>query len=151
MIEENRFNIRVYGILINEKNELLLVHEKFGDVEIIKFPGGGLEFGEGTKVCIVREFKEETELDIEVAEHFYTTDFFQQSAFRKSDQIISIYYTVKALQDSSKINLKEFDLNLGKRIERLRFFWIPLSELNENAVTLAIDKVVCKMITSKLH
>lgn len=151
METDNRFNIRVYGLLTNNKNEILLVHEKFKDADIIKFPGGGLEFGEGTKDCIIREFKEETKLHIEVIEHFYTTDFFQQSAFKTTDQIISIYYKVATKQDSSKINLEEFDLNLGKRIERLRFFWIHLLKLNENMLTLPIDKVVCKMIISELN
>jgi 8-oxo-dGTP diphosphatase len=60
-----------------------------------KLPGGGLEFGEGTRDCLRREFMEETGLEVEVCEHIYTTDFFQISAFNNKDQIISIYYRVK--------------------------------------------------------
>ncbi len=142
----NRFNIRVYGLLINDKNEILLVHEKIGEFEMIKFPGGGLEFGEGTKECIIREFKEETNLDVEVAEHFYTTDFFQQSAFHPTDQIVSIYYKVNSIQDSSTISLDEFELNIGNRIERLRFFWINLKDLKQEMLTLPIDKIVYGLI-----
>lgn len=142
----NRFNIRVYGLLINDKNEILLVHEKIGEFEMIKFPGGGLEFGEGTKECIIREFKEETNLDVEVAEHFYTTDFFQQSAFHPTDQIVSIYYKVKSIQDSSTISLNEFELNIGNRIERLRFFWINLKDFKQEMLTLPIDKIVYSLI-----
>ena len=142
----NRFNIRVYGLLINSKKEILLVNEMIGDKEIVKFPGGGLEFGEGTKDCIIREFKEETTLDVEVIDHFYTTDFFQQSAFSKTDQIISIYYTVKANGDTSTIRLDEFELNIGNRIERLRFFWVPLSQLTEKMVTFPIDKKICSTL-----
>ena len=90
--EINRFTIRVYGLLINEQNQVLLVHERMPEIEFTKFPGGGLEFGEGTADCLIREFKEETGLDVQVKRHLYTTDFFQQSAFRKTDQLIAIYY-----------------------------------------------------------
>src|SRR4051812_47529929 len=90
-----KFNIRVYGILINEYNRVLVTDELIKGHEITKFPGGGLEFGEGTIDCIVREFMEETNNVVEVVEHFYTTDYFQVSAYDKSHQIISIYYIVK--------------------------------------------------------
>ena len=58
-MEISQFNIRVYGILINERNEVLLTDEYRFGTEITKFPGGGLEFGEGTIDCIKREMMEE--------------------------------------------------------------------------------------------
>ena len=70
------FVIRVYGILINKNAEVLLTHEKEEGNVFTKFPGGGLEFGEGLRECLVREFLEETQQRVEVMEHFYTTDFF---------------------------------------------------------------------------
>jgi 8-oxo-dGTP diphosphatase len=60
-----RFNVRVYGILIHEEN-VLVSDEYIKGKFITKFPGGGLEFGEGTLDCVVREFKEELGLDVEV-------------------------------------------------------------------------------------
>ncbi len=38
-------------------------------------------------------------LEVEIGEHIYTTDFFQLSAFNPDHQIISIYYMVKALEE----------------------------------------------------
>ncbi|HMZ45647.1 MAG TPA: NUDIX domain-containing protein, partial [Chitinophagaceae bacterium] len=90
------FNIRVYGILKDDNNNVLLSDEYIYGNYFTKFPGGGLEFGEGTRECLIREFKEETGLDIIVGKHIYTTDFFQISAFNNKDQIISIYYYVHA-------------------------------------------------------
>ncbi|HXU27440.1 MAG TPA: NUDIX domain-containing protein, partial [Bacteroidia bacterium] len=94
------FNVRVYGVLV-EDGKLLVSDEYIKEHEITKLPGGGLEFGEGTIECIIREFKEETNLTVTVKTHFYTTDFFVKSAFNTS-QVISIYYIVK---HKGKINL----------------------------------------------
>ena len=76
----HRFNVRVYGILIKD-GKVLVSDEYIKGNKITKFPGGGLEFGEGTIECIKREFIEEMQLPVEVISHFYTTDFFVSSAF----------------------------------------------------------------------
>ena len=60
------FNIRVYGILLNEQQQLLVSDEYIRGGYYTKFPGGGLEYGEGTRDCLKREFKEEMDLDVEV-------------------------------------------------------------------------------------
>ena len=91
------FNLRVYGILLGSNMEVLVSDEFIRGNKYTKFPGGGLEFGEGTRDCLKREFMEEMNLEVRVTEHLYTTDFFQMSAFNPEDQIISIYYRVKAL------------------------------------------------------
>ena len=55
----SRFNIRVYGILINDNKQVLVADEYIRGGMYTKFPGGGLEFGEGTRDCLKRELKEE--------------------------------------------------------------------------------------------
>jgi ADP-ribose pyrophosphatase YjhB (NUDIX family) len=92
------FNLRVYGVLLGPNKEVLVSDELIRGGYYTKFPGGGLEFGEGTRDCLKREFKEEMDLDIAVGDHLYTTDFFQMSAFNPDHQIISIYYWVTALK-----------------------------------------------------
>src|SRR5687768_5937786 len=93
-----RFNVRVYGILINEKKQVLVCDELIKGKKYTKFPGGGLEHGEGTRDCLVREFMEEMNLKVEVLEHIYTIDYYQQSAFFPDHQIISIFYRVNPLE-----------------------------------------------------
>src|SRR5665213_872110 len=88
------FNVRVYGLLINESEEILITDEQEYGMRFTKFPGGGLEFGEGLTEALKREFMEECNMEIDVISHFYTTDFFVKSAFNDS-QIISVYYLVK--------------------------------------------------------
>lgn len=144
-----QFNIRVYGILINENNQVLITDELIKGNEITKFPGGGLDFGEGTIACIKREFLEETNNEIEVIEHFYTTDFFQQSAYIPEHQIISIYYLVKSVS-KFEIGTKEKKFDFDERKENAQTFrWLSLNELNEDHFTLPIDKFVAKMLSRK--
>lgn len=45
------FTIRVYGLWLHN-NSVLLSNESVKGVQVIKFPGGGLEFGEGTIDCL---------------------------------------------------------------------------------------------------
>lgn len=129
-----RFNIRVYGIWLH--NGSLLVNEEIiREQTVIKLPGGGLDWGEGTIDCLKREWKEELGLDIEVTDHFYTTDFFQPSAFDDS-QVISIYYFVTA----------EVPDVLTNNIEGERTYWLPLYELDTDTFTLPIDRKVGQML-----
>ena len=145
------FNIRVYGILIDSQQRLLVSDEFIRGAYITKLPGGGLEFGEGTRDCLKREFKEETGLDVEIGDHFYTTDFFQISAFNQKDQIVSIYYRVHAEEPIPlETKSKPFDLSPAQisnpNGESEVFRWIPLHALTAESVTLPIDKVVVELL-----
>lgn len=151
------FNIRVYGILMNEEKRVLVSDEYIRGNYYTKFPGGGLDFGEGTRDCLKREFKEEMDLDVQILHHIYTTDFFQMSAFNPADQIISIYYFVKALEEiKAPLRNKEFDFDESQlkiykeknEIETFRF--IDWENFSAEIVTLPIDKVVAAMLKEML-
>ena len=148
------FNVRVYGILIDDQERLLVSDEFIRGAYITKLPGGGLEIGEGTRDGLAREFMEEANLEVVVGELFYTTDFFQISAFNNTDQIISIYYLVHSSQtDRIVAKEKTFDFlpeqvaDIKGTAEHLR--WIPLNELKEEDMTLPIDKVAIKMLLDR--
>ena len=145
------FNVRVYGILLNEDQELLVSDEFIRGNYITKLPGGGLEIGEGTRDGLAREFMEEAGIEVHVGDHFYTTYFFQISAFNHKDQIISIYYLVHTADTKIiQTKAKAFDFlpqevaDPNGTAEHLR--WIPLSTVSEDTMTLPIDKVAIKML-----
>jgi len=148
-----KFNIRVYGILINEKKQVLVADEYIRGGLYTKFPGGGLEFGEGTRDCLKRELKEELGIEAAIGDHIYTTDFFQMSAFRPDDQIISIYYFAKQLEDLKvPTREKQFDFD-EKQMEIYKstgetetFRLIDWKDFSDETVTLPIDKIVAKII-----
>ena len=145
--------IRVYGILINEQQQILVSDEYIRGMFVTKFCGGGLEEGEGTRDCLRREFMEEMNLHVQIEEHFYTTDFYQPSAFRKGGQIMSIYYKVKALEPitaplrSQPFQFDEREMNMYNETgETETFRFINLTDFNEDCMTLPIDKIIVQMI-----
>ena len=135
---EKRFNIRVYGIWIQD-GQILVNEELIKGRKIIKFPGGGLNWGEGTIDCLKREWKEELGINIAVLDHFYTTDFFQPSAFDNS-QVISIYYLITA---------EKLD-TITNHVTNERTFGMDASRISADTFTLPIDKIVGAMLQNKL-
>ena len=135
----SRFNIRVYGIYICTNNKLLTCHELYGKREIIKLPGGGMQLGEGPIDTLKREFKEELGCEVEIVSHFYTTDFFQLSAFDPNDQIISLYYVVNILTNEEDWTTPSF-IKLKK---------IKLDLIEPNYFTFPIDKKVATLLIEK--
>ena len=142
----SRFNIRVYGIWVDADDKVLLSDEFFRDTYMTKFPGGGLEPGEGTIDGIKREWREELGVEIEVLDHFYTTDFFQKSAFHIDAQIMSIYYLVSPLE-TPDIELKTQPMDFDVLEEGAEIFRkVPLAELTEADMTFPIDKKVVQLL-----
>lgn len=131
------FNVRVYALL-EHKGKVLVIHEPFQGKLIYKFPGGGLEFGEGTKDCIKREIKEELNLKVEVHEHFYTQDFFVLNAFDPTEQVLLIYYKA-TITDKALAELTVLDADINELL------WLSKEELKAEKFTLDADKVVVNM------
>lgn len=141
------FNVRVYGLLINENNEVLISDERRFGHTFTKFPGGGLEFGGGLADGLKREFEEELGTAIEVGELFFVNDFYLHSAYNKNHQLICFYYFVQC-DDWREIEIRTEPVPLARDGEQQR--WIALTELTEGLMTFPIDKVVAKKL-SELH
>lgn len=139
------FNVRVYGLLINEHQEVLLTDEQVKGYRFTKFPGGGVEFGEGLTEALKREFIEECSTEVEILRHFYTTDFFVKSAFNDS-QIISVYYMVKAIGDLNfKVKTILFDFD-GEGDNLQSFRWKKLDDLKADDVTFPVDQYIVELL-----
>ncbi|WP_029285284.1 NUDIX domain-containing protein [Pedobacter sp. R20-19] len=144
------FNVRVYGLIINQNNEVLVSDEEEYGVRFSKFPGGGLEFGEGLLDGLKREFMEECNAEIDILRHFYTTDFFEKSSFNDS-QLISIYYLVKEkapLQLVFKTKVFDFDSE-GEILQAFR--WVAIKDLLVEDITFKTDQVVAQMLKDQFN
>ncbi len=127
-----KFNIRVYGILINHNKEILVLDETRNGFHFTKFPGGGLEWGEGFQDCLKREFEEELAVKVTVLDLFYINDDFVSSAFQSEDQLISVYYLVSINKEDVLIQKTDFEVPR----------WVSLNQIKDNDLTFPIDKRV---------
>jgi 8-oxo-dGTP diphosphatase len=150
------FNVRVYGIVFDIDKKVLVSDELIRGSYYTKFPGGGLEFGEGTRDCLKREFKEEMDLEVRITDHIYTTDFFQMSAFNPDQQIISIYYFAQALEPIKAplrqvpFDFDERELSIYEKTgETETFRFINWEDFGPSSVSLPIDKVVAQLLKAR--
>lgn len=118
-----------------------MADEIIGPHRFTKFPGGGVELGEGLEEAIYREVKEELECDVIKIEHLYTTDFFVKSAFRNNEQLISVYYTVEI---KGPIREGILDESTPEKRHLLSFRWIQKTELDPEIMSFPVDQFVVK-------
>lgn len=137
-----RFNLRVYAIIINEHYEILLSKERRGDKEFIKFPGGGVELGEGILDALHRELKEELGVDIESASFFFVNDFFQISSFRSEDQLIAFYYKVELKKPYIVHCEPKYPIGAVNPRDFEEPIWRPLHDISPNLLEFPLDKLV---------
>ncbi len=139
----NSFTIRVYGLLLNKNNEVLISDEHRNGLSFTKFPGGGLEFGEGIGSALIREYREEMELDVIVESLFYVNDHFQISAFNDKMQLISFYYFVNT-QDIENLTFGTYEIPLKKNGEKQR--WVAINKELEELLIFPLDKIVASKL-----
>ena len=151
----SNFTIRVYGLLIHGRGghgepHVLVADELIKGQRVTKFPGGGLEYGEGLKDCLVREIREEIGVEAYDVQHFYTTDFFQQSAFHsKPLQVLSVYFTFRVREpDTIPVVIEPFTGISGPG-DQEAFRWLRLRGSKEDDLSLPIDRVVWRMLVEQ--
>ena len=143
----NLLTQRTYGILINEAQEVLVSDEfRFGRY-FRKFPGGGVEKGEGIIDALKREFKEELSLEIDSHEFLFFNDYFQQSSFDPNIQVTCFYYLVKC-SGSQDLKLESYEIPLTEDGEKQQ--WISINELNIETLTFPIDRDALRTLKTRL-
>lgn len=143
---QQTFTIRVYGLLIRN-GQVLVSDELIRGQRITKFPGGGLEYGEGLKDCLIREIREELRMEAKELQHFYTTDFFQQSSFHSGPmQVISVYYSFEVADaDSIPVGQHPFQ-GISDEGGQEIFRWVTLKGDADAVLSLPIDRHVWELL-----
>ena len=134
----DKINVRVYATIVKD-NKVLGLHEEYVGEQLMKFPGGGLEFGESVLECVQRELDEELNIKVKNIEHLYTQEDFLVSKFRNSEQLLTIYYLAEMLDENEL-------LIMDPCIDKIE--WVSL-ETEENTFPLPIDKIVFDVLKKK--
>jgi ADP-ribose pyrophosphatase YjhB (NUDIX family) len=130
--------VRVSGILINDKQELLLVKHRKNNREYYVLPGGHLDFGETLEECIVRELKEEVLLETECKKIIAIS---QSIAPDGSRHIINFYVLLSASNYECKLSEAE-EIVVGAE-------YISLSKLSETPFYPDIREFILNSVQEK--
>lgn len=134
----NKINVRVYAAIVKDR-KVFVLHEEYVGEQLMKFPGGGLEFGESVLECVQRELEEELNIKVKNIEHLYTQEDFLASKFRNNEQLLTIYYLAEMVDENEL-------LILDPCIEKTE--WVSL-ETEENPFPLPIDQIVFDVLKKK--
>ncbi|WP_138430568.1 NUDIX domain-containing protein [Fodinibius saliphilus] len=119
----HKLRTRVCGLMVYSGAILLTqIHSPVTDEQLWMPPGGGIDFGETMTDCLKREFREETNLEIEVGELLHLNELVSPPF-----HAVECYFEVKKKSGSPKLG---YDPELEKNEQLLhKLKWIPLAEL----------------------
>ena len=139
MTEKIRPRVRVAGILIEDDRILLIEHTK-NNRKYWLVPGGGVDWGESAAEALIREFKEETSLDIEVEKFLFISETIAPD---KQKHVINLYFKIKKSENSSNI----MKLGEEKILTDLRF--IPEDEIKNIKLYPNIKEKLIKLLNKE--
>lgn len=117
--------IRSKGLIINNKNEVLLAHNN----GTYQFPGGHNENGESLETTLIREIKEETGIDINVDYGpFMQITTYDPDYMNTSKKVCNKIYYYRVLCDQVP-NPKETCYDELESQSEFRLLYIPIDEL----------------------
>ena len=139
MTEKSRPRVRVAGILI-EDDRILLIEQTKNNKKYWLVPGGGVDWGESAAEALIREFKEETSLDIEVEKFLFISETIAPD---KQKHVINLYFKIKKAENSSNI------MKLGEEemLTDLRF--IPEDEIKNIKLYPNIKEKLIKLLNKE--
>ncbi|WP_374124899.1 NUDIX domain-containing protein [Leptotrichia hongkongensis] len=138
-MEEVRPRIRVAGILIEDNKILLIQHHK-NDKKYWLIPGGGNDWGETTKEALIREYKEETNMDIEVDEFLFFSETISPD---KKRHVLNLFYKIHRNNKNDSI------IKLGEEAVLTDLKFVTKEELETTIIYPNIKENLLKLMNNE--
>lgn len=109
---------------------------------VMKFPGGGLEWGEGTTACLRREALEELGQPVEVERLVHVSQRAHISSFDPNQQVIAVHYAARLEGEVGFEDDGVLDDVFGKRVPMMhqRLGWRDVHSLETREFQFASDR-----------
>lgn len=127
-IGDKKIRVGVYGIL-TYGDKVLMLRTQSGSKLIYNFPGGGIDNGEGLSRALIRECKEEINIDVIIKHRMYTSKNLYMHEDFQNNYMFNIYYRIEIE------HIDTFYRSLS--IDGAKFFPVDSLPLNE---MLPIDR-----------
>ena len=135
--------VRVAALICKDGRVLFIEHKK-GDKTYWLLPGGGVEFGESLPQCVVRELKEETNLDIEVGNLAFVSDTItpeESLLFSKERRhVVNIVFYAKHVDGELKVGDEE-------RLYDLKY--IPIEDIPNLLIHPPVNRQIVEAATNE--
>lgn len=121
------FNFRVAGVLLH--GDMILLHKMKGE-NSYSLPGGRVEMNEDSRSTLIREFREEIGIQIEVDRLLWINEsFFRQRNMNHHE--VCFYYLIRQIGGADIDQTKSFYGNeLAKNgLPFLRFYWVKRQDV----------------------
>lgn len=125
--DDGRFNYRVAGIIIYE-NKLLIMKDEHSPYYYI--PGGRVKMNESSKEAIIREIREELNIEVKVNRILWVHEnFFHEQYLNEDFHEICFYYLLDMI-DNTLVNKEEFKVQENGQHTHT-FYWKDIKEIRD--------------------
>lgn len=138
---DGKFKLRASGIIVSDGKILVHKGKKFDGY---CFPGGHVEIGETTGEAIIREIKEELNLDVKIDDIFCINENIYTNNDNKVIQEINYYYKLLPLCEIDKNDFEIIENDKGV-IKKHEFCWLPIRDsFKKNLQPIDISNLLIK-------
>lgn len=145
-IEDGLFSYRVAGVLIRDNKVLFQQADNEPGYAI---PGGHVNFGELSKNALIREFKEETNIDIYVVRMLWISEIFYPWGEKNCHQIC-LYYLIEANGDIDTTAAFDKIDDVDEKFSHVTFKWVNIDDFDEIEIYPAQAKDYLKNISTQI-
>ena len=143
---QGKINVRVYMVVIREGlsgPEVLVSYERLPKLGgVMKFPGGGLEWGEGPAACLRREALEELGQPVAIDRLCHISEQAYVSSFDDTHQVMAVHYSARLLDEPRFDDEGVLEDVFGKRVPLMHqaLGWRPVAGLEPSEFFFGSDR-----------